>query len=402
MDAGYDPPKTFRHALDQLHEIVTNEVRSEDFGPPDYLPGLKVLLQSMDYDPHFSASGRRLAWRMVVGVLRGRAQAVLSMKQNPGFDAHPILSPVVITGMPRTGTTALHRLMAVDAHFQGLQTWLLDSPMPRPPIETWVDYPQFQRTAEELKAHYRAAPEARAAHLRMAEEVHECCMLLRQSFVSNLWNCGWSAATYDAWRQCQSEAAAYRHYYRCVQLIGSNDPTKRWLLKNPGHIENLDLLFAVFPNAKVIQTHRDPAKAVPSLVALLMKIHPVMEEGRAEQRAENMLAREVAKWSNAVRRCDAVRKSHPHQVLDVMHRDFHRNPMRVLECIYDFIGMQMPETTRASFERRIADKPELSHGVHRYNIADFDMTEDQAREPFADYIERFGLSRERVAGESTP
>jgi hypothetical protein len=179
-----------------------------------------------------------------------------------------------------------------------------------------------------------------------------------------------------------------------VQLIGSNDPDKRWLLKNPGHIENLDLLFAVFPDAKVIQTHRDPAKAVPSLVALLMKTHPVMEEGRKEQRAQNMLAREVAKWSNAVRRCDAVRKDHPQQVLDVVHRDFHRAPMEVLERIYDFIGVRITDTVRAGFARRIAAKPELSHGVHRYDIAEFGMTEARAREPFGDYVGRFGLSQE--------
>ncbi len=142
----------------------------------------------------------------------------------------------------------------------------------------------------------------------VAEEVDECCLVLRQGFVSNLWSCGWSAATYDAWWQCQSEEASYGHYYRCMQLIGSNEPERRWLLKNPGHIDNLDLLFAVFPDAKVIQTHRDPAKAVPSLCALLMQLHPIMEEGRYEQRAHNMLAREVAKWAKAVRKAKACAK----------------------------------------------------------------------------------------------
>src|SRR5579864_578294 len=326
MDLSYDPPQSFRRALDQLHEVVTQEVGTDDFGPSDYLPGLKVLLESMDYDPHFCVTGRRIAWGIVVGVLRGRAQAVASMKQTPGFDAHSIRSPVVITGVPRTGTTALHRLMAVDQRFQGLQTWLLDSPMPRPPIETWKNYPQFQKTAATLEAQYAAAPEKRAAHYRAAEEVHECCMVLRQSFVSNLWNCAWSAATYDAWWQCQSEEAAYRHYYRCVQLIGSNDPEKRWLLKNPGHIDNLGLLFAIYPDAKVIQTHRDPAKAVPSLVSLLMQLNSLMEEDRTEQRAHNMLVREVAKWSSAARKAEQLRRQHPGQVLDIVHGDFHRDP----------------------------------------------------------------------------
>jgi hypothetical protein len=395
VDLSYDPPATFRNAIDQAHEIVAKEIGSVDFGPNDYLPGLRVLLQSMDYDPHFSDDGRRIAWGMVIGVLRGRAQAVMSMKNTPGFDAHPITDPVVITGVPRTGTTALHRLMAVDPRFQGLQTWLLDSPMPRPPIHTWKDYPEFQKTAAILEAHYAGAPEKRAAHYRAAEEVHECCMVLRHSFVSNLWNCGWSAATYDAWWQCQSEEAAYRYYYRCVQLIGSNQPTTRWLLKNPGHIDNLDLLFAVFPNARVIQTHRDPAKAVPSLVSLLMQLNGVMEEDRRQQRAETMLTREAAKWSSAVRKADRVRQHYPGKVLDVVHGDFHRDPMGVLEGIYAFVGMNISDELRAGFAQRIREKPELAHGVHRYDIADYGATCEQVREPFGDYIQRYDLLETR-------
>ena len=391
MDLAYDPPDEFRDAFDRLHELVAAETGSDDFGPSDYVPGLKVLLQSMDYDPHFSGRGRRAAWGEVVGVLKGRVHAVKSMKENPGFDTHPITSPVIITGIPRTGTTALHRLMAVDSRFQGLQTWLLDSPMPRPPVEDWANYPQFQKTVASLEARYAASPQKRAAHFRAAEEVHECCMVLRQSFVSNLWNCAWSAPTYDAWWQCQSEGDAYAHYYRCVQLIGSTDPEKRWLLKNPGHIANLDLLFAIFPDARVIQTHRDPAKAVPSLVSLLMQSHPFMEVDRAEQRARIMLAREVAKWSDATRKADAVRQSHAGKILDVIHADFHNDPMNVLERIYKFIGMDISADLRGHFAHRIAEKPELSRGTHRYHITDYGMSENEARAPFADYIRRFDL-----------
>ena len=395
MDLSYDPPPSFRHAMDLLHETVTAETGLTDFGDADYRPGLRVLLQSMDYDPHFTAVGRRAAWGMLAGVLRGRAQAVASMKANPTFRDAPVIAPVVITGVPRTGTTALHRLLAVDPRFQGLQTWLLDNPMPRPPMETWGDYPEFRRTVEQLERQHAAAPGQKAAHFRAAQEVHECCMVLRHSFVSNLWSCGWSAATYDAWWQCQSEEAAYRYYADCVRLIGMNDPDKRWLLKNPGHIEHLDLLFAVFPDAKVIQTHRDPAKAVPSLVSLLMNLNRVMEDDRVEQRAENLLQREVAKWANAVKKAEAVRRAHPGQVLDVVHADFHARPMETVEAIYAFIGMDIPEATRAALAQRIADKPELQHGAHRYAITDFGMSEDEARAPFANYIAQYDLVETR-------
>lgn len=391
MELQFDPPAQFRSALDQLHETVRSACGLDDFGPPDYLPGLTVLLQSMDYDAHFSEVGRRAAWGMVVSVLRGRAQAIRSMKDHPGFDAGELPSPVIITGVPRTGTTALHRLLAVDPRFQGLQTWLLDSPMPRPPMEEWEHYPEFRKTKADLERQYASTPHARAAHFRAAEEVHECCMVMRQSFVSNLWSCAWSAATYDAWWQCQDETAAYRHLKRCVQLIGSNDPGKRWLLKNPGHIEHLDLLFAVFPDARVIQTHRDPAKAIPSLVSLLMNVNNVMEGDRPRQRGETLMRREVAKWANAVRKAGEVAAGRPGQVLDVVHADFHARPMEVVETIYRFVGMDIPQDTRLALHRRIEEKPELAHGVHRYAIADFGMTEDEARAPFGDYLRQFDL-----------
>jgi hypothetical protein len=199
MDDSYDPPEHFATAVDELHAVVAREVGTTDFGGDDYLPGLRVLLQSMDYDPHFSERGRRYAWGMVVGVLKGRAQAIRSMAETPGFDQHAVSNPVVITGVPRTGTTALHRLMAVDERFQGLQTWLLDSPMPRPPMARWAEYSAFQKTAATLEARYAAAPNKRAAHHMAAEEVDECCLVLRQGFVSNLWNCGWLVSIHDAW-----------------------------------------------------------------------------------------------------------------------------------------------------------------------------------------------------------
>lgn len=397
MEERFDPPQRFTSAIDQLHELVAQQLGTHDFGPDDYLPGLKVLLRSMDYDPHFTERGRRIAWGRLFSALFGRAHAIKSMAENPGFDGHAINRPVVITGIPRTGTTALHKLLATDPQFQGLQTWLVGAPMPRPPRETWGTHPLFQQTVEQLKQRYDATPKSRAAHLMVAEEVDECCLVLRHSFVSNLWTCGWSAATYDAWWQCQSELPSYHHFAGTLQLMGSSEPEKRWLLKNPGHIANLDLLFAVFPDALVVQTHRDPAKAVPSLCALLMHLHPIMEEGRYQQRAHIMLARETAKWSAAVRDAEVVRRARPGQVLDVVHGDFHGDPMRTIERIYAFAGLYLSPAVRSAMAQRIEVKPEMSHGLHTYDVADFGMTQEEIRERFSDYISRFDLTERRPA-----
>jgi hypothetical protein len=396
MTILHSAPKRFETASDELHELAAGQAGSDAFGPPDYLRGLGVLLQSMDFDPHFSPVGRDMAWAGLIGALASRIHAHQAMTDNPGYVQTQLRSPVVITGISRSGTTALHRLLAVDPRFQGLQTWLLDAPMPRPPRAEWGRYPQFQRSQAEIAARIAAAPEKAAAHQSAAEGLEEDCLILRQSFTSNIWNCmGWSSPSYDVWWQTQDEAEAYRYFRKCVQLIGSSAGDERWLLKNPGHIHHLDQLFAIFPDARVIQTHRDPATAMPSMCSLLIKLHPVLEVGRTDLRARLMGTREVEKWAAGVRATDAVRAGgREAQVLDVVHGDFHRDPMGVVERIYAFIGMDLPEELRPRFAARIAARPELQHGPHRYTLEEFGLTAEGVREVFGDYTERFDMAEE--------
>ncbi len=391
LEDRFEAPARFADAGDRLHELVTAETGLDDFGPDDYLEGLEVLLLSLDYDPHFSERGRRIIWGECYQALAARARAFDAMKRTPGFDRNPIQKPVVITGIPRTGTTALHKLLAVDDRFQGLQGWLITAPTPRPPRESWDTIPAFLNAVERLQARMTAKPEMRVMHDMAADEVDECVGVLRQGFVSNVWCCAWSGASYDAWWQTRSELHCYQYYYRVLQLIGSSEPEKRWLLKNPGHIDNLDLLFATFPDAMVINTHRDPGKAVPSLCSLLYKNHALFEQGRDELRARLLGIRETEKWANAVREAEPVRTAHRHQVLDVMHADFHRDPMGTVSRIYDFIGFDLTPEVAAAMERRVDAKPEQGHGTHRYDARDFGLTAAGIRARFGDYIDRFQL-----------
>ncbi len=397
MTDPLSPPPRFAGSEAQLHEASASLIEGwTDFGADDYLRGLEVLLHSMDYDPRWSEDGRKRGWMGLASVLAARGHAIRSMAQTPGWDAAPITAPIVITGVPRTGTTALHKLLAVDPQFQGLQTWLTGAPQPRPPRATWEANPRFQRSVAELEARHREKPAALAAHAMAAEEVDECCLILRQGFVSNLFTCGWSAQSYDLWRREQSEAHCYAHFEQVLRLVGSNEPDKRWLLKNPGHVENLDALFTQFPDAKVIHTHRDPVKAIPSLCALLIGNHALFEEGRMEERAWQMGLAETEKWARAIRRAEPVRAAHKDQVLDVIHTDFHGDPMGTVERIYAFCGLELANDVRADMAVRIEEKPELAHGPHRYALEDFGLTAGLVREVFGDYVERFDLMEKRA------
>lgn len=389
LEDRFDPPSHFVAAFYQAHELAAREAGVSDFGPGDYRAGLRVLLESVDYDANFTETGRRIVWGQIITSLAGRARAIGGMAKIPHLDDIVIRRPVIITGIPRTGTTALHKLMAVDPQFQGLQTWLVNAPMPRPPRETWEQYPAFQRSVQMLKAHYAATP-MQAAHNMVADEVDECIFILGHSFRSNMWTSGWSTPTYDAWWQAQSEAPAYAYAKRVIQLIGSNEPEKRWLLKNPGHVDNLDLLFASYPDAIVIHTHRDPARAIPSLCGLFVGLVTLLEgPERVSLRSKILGRRETAKWANAVRKAELVRAAHPGQIIDVLHGDLHADPLGEVRRIYRIAGLELKPEVAAAMQQRIQANPEQSHGKHSYDIADFGLTEEEIRDCFGSYVDQY-------------
>ena len=328
-----------------------------------------------------------------------RAIAVREMKALPGLDEAPIRRPVVITGLHRTGTTALHKLLSLDPRFQGLESWLTLAPSPRPPRASWEGNAHFQRTLRLLAARFAGAPELKAAHAMAAGEVDECGGVLFHSFNSLVWSSAWSASSYEAWRLTQDVRPAYRYFQGVLRLIGGAEPERRWLLKHPPHVAHLDVLFETFPDALVIQTHRDPGKAIPSLCSLVLASHDLMEEGRKDQRARLMGPREASRAAQALRDAQPVRRSRGGQVLDVLHADFHADPLATVQRIYPFVGLDLTPGVEAAMAARIAAAPERGHGTHRYEAATFGIGEDEVREQFAWYMDAFDLWPGKGAGQ---
>jgi hypothetical protein len=144
--------------------------------------------------------------------------------------------PLVITGIPRSGTTALHLHLAMDPRFQGLNHWLTEVLQPWPPRSQWECNAHFKASVQGLQAMYRRAPALKRTHHVEAGDVDECLEVLMQEFVGNRFASMMAIDTYDRWWQEQNELVFYRRYLDVLRLIGANEPEKTWLLKNPGHI----------------------------------------------------------------------------------------------------------------------------------------------------------------------
>ena len=380
---------TFASMEEQLHASATQLTGGlADFGAPDYLSGLRVLLASMDAHMRCSDLGEQLAAGAIVGALKARLYTEHGWKQRPDHRRVEIRAPLVITGIPRTGTTALHKLMSMDPQFQGLEKWLTEAPQVRPPRETWPSNPAFQASVAGLDAFFKLMPAMRQAHDIVADEVDECLEVLRQGFVSNWFASSMYVPSYQKWFLEHDELPSYRRFVNVLRLIGADEPGRRWLLKNPGHVAEMDCLLDVLPDACVIQTHRDPVRAIPSLCSTLHMARR-MFEGDAV-RADRIGPRELDYWAQAMDKTKQARERRPDQFHDVDHREFHRDPMGVVRGIYDRFGLSLSDEAESRMQRWI-ENPTTRQGEHRYQIDDYGITAEQVRHRFGEYMARHRL-----------
>jgi hypothetical protein len=252
---------------DALLAASTARTGLSDFGDPAFREGLDLLLSditAIDLDrPHAEASAFRIGQS-----LDTRALAVKGLKDHPEVLAEPVRAPIVIAGLVRSGTTALHLLMSLDPQFQGPEHWLAVYPMPRPPVATWATVPEYRAEKAALARFLQMSPEAAEDHMMTAEGIEESLFILASSFASNMFPSMWHVPNYDAWYRGRDDTDSYRWLADVLRLIGAGDE-RRWLLKNPTDLFSLREVLSVFPDAMVIQTHRDPVDAMPSISNLI-------------------------------------------------------------------------------------------------------------------------------------
>ncbi len=371
--------------VDDLHASATRLTGLSDFGAPDYLDGLAALLHSYTRDSALTPLGRKVMRSFLRGALTARLFSEAAWRQYPEHTEVAVRRPIFVTGLPRTGTTALHRLLAADPAHQGLELWLTEVPQPRPPRETWADNPVFAAIQQAYRDHHQAHPEFMGVHYMSADQVEECWQLLRQSMTSVSYECLAYLPGYSEWLRDQDWTPAYRRHRRNLQLIGLPDAGRRWVLKNPSHLFALDALLAVYPDALVVQTHRAPRVAIASVCSL----NAQASEGWSDVfRAEVVGRTQLDLWARGLGRFMADRARHdPARFVDVHYDEFVADPMGAVEEIYARLGEPLGTGARAAMAALHADSTSgTRRPAHRYRLEDFGLTGRQVDDRFADLI----------------
>jgi hypothetical protein len=375
---------------DDLHASATRITGLTDFGADDYRDGLAVLLESCAADAGLTPLGARVMRSFLRGALVARLLSEAAWAAHPGHAAVAIERPVFITGLPRTGTTALHRLLAADPAHQGLELWLIEAPQPRPPRDTWPGNPVFQHIQAAYEQHHVEHPEFMGVHYIAADQVEECWQLLRQSMRSVSYECLAHLPRYSAWLRGQDWTGAYRRHRRNLQLIGLPDAGRRWVLKNPSHLFALDALLRAYPDALVIQTHRAPATAIASACSLAAR---ASDGWSSAFRGEAIGRDQLELWASGLDEFLTVRARHdPARFCDVDYDRLVADPVGTAELVYARFGLPFTgaaaDAMRALRPGRAAGPSAAAPGAapHRYALADFGLTAGQVDERFAAYL----------------
>ncbi len=369
--------------VDDLHASATKACGLDDFGVDDdnYREALSVLLESFRRDADLTELGSKMNRFFVRNALVARLVSEAAFKQYPEHADIAVARPIFVTGLPRTGTTVIHRLLTADPRHQGLELWLAEFPQPRPPRETWSDNPVFaQIDAQFAKAH-EENPDYTGLHYMTADEVEECWQLLRQSLHSVSYETLSHLPTYSQWLAKQDWTKSYRRHRKNLQLIGLNEPEKRWVLKNPSHLFALDALLETYPDALVVQCHR-PAETI---MASMCSLAQHTTAGWSNSFVGAQIGEDAMEtWSRGLKRFNDVRADHdPAQFCDVDYFKFVKDPVSAVEGIYEHFGIEVTDEARAAMAGSHAESQKGPRAPkHTYSLADYGLTDEQVKERF--------------------
>jgi hypothetical protein len=375
---------------DQLHAMATEQTGLSDFGPRDYAERLDVLLAAMREVDGLTPAGLLNLHTQVLQLLKNRLLLTDLLRVHPEIVDLELLPPVVVAGLPRTGTTHLHNLLSAGPTFRSLPYWESVEPFP-PAAEAGDVEPRRERTAQATWFADEAMPYFKRMHEMAGDHVHEEIQLLANDFSTMFFE---TIAEVPAWRDHYLASDQTPHYahlrlqLKALQYLRAEElGSRRWVLKSPQHLEQLPVLAAAFPGAAVVVTHRDPVAVTVSMATMIVytsRMHrsPVPVERLATYWADRI--------STMLDTLVAERDLLPAVTsMDVRFDDFMADDLGTARQVYALAGEPVSAAAEAALVGFLATHQRDRHGRIEYRAEDIGLDIDELRERFAPYTERF-------------
>lgn len=358
----------------------------EDFDHP-----LSLFLRAAEEEARLHPLGRWMTRRFVLRLLRVRLQLARYLEADPGVCEEAIEAPVFVVGAPRTGTTLLHGLLAQNEGLRAPEGWEFLLPVPPPAPETRDSDPRIGMAEEELSLPQTVTSRLEAIHRYSGRMYKECLSTMSFSFRSEEFVSRYDAPSYSAWLSDCDMQPAYEMHRLVLQVLQRQMPRRTWVLKSPVHLHSLPTLLRVYPDARIVFTHRDPLTvlaSVSSLIATLRWAHSDHVDPRAIGRYHVDL---YARALDELAQSDAAGRFQGRRITHCRYADLTGAPLDTIARIHDDLALELSPASVAAVEQRLRDSPADAHGRHRYALEDFAIDASDAKQRLARYGDHFDI-----------
>ncbi len=374
-----------------LVRTARRRTRLHDFGEPAVEEPLRRLVTSLVSESKLNPMGQIATRADLIRLLSNRLRLEEDRKLNPGIAAEEIRRPLVITGLPRTGTTLLHKLIALDPTNRVPLTWECMHPSPPPHTSSYQSDPRIQRADGEIAWFHRLVRGFNRIHPVGAALPEECIVITSHSFVSYQFETTHLLPSYLEWLKAQDLRASYEVHRRFLQHLQWRCPGERWVLKAPAHLFDLGALFTVYPDACVVMTHRDPVEVAASNASLTATLRSAFCDDVDPLHVGPECSRT---WAEASRRALTFRDGGTiaaERFFDLSYDELVKNPLDAVRRVYTHFALPFPQALEDRVEVYLRENPSNRFGKHRYSLAEFGLTLDGEDVHLAAYRERFGV-----------
>ena len=374
-------------ASDLVAEAV-EQTGLEDFGGESFREGLELLTESLSAEADLTELGEEILRLRLRMLLANRLRVEDVHVRHPAVADQVVEGPLVIIGLPRTGTTALSQLVSTDPQIRSLRLWESTDPVPPPESATEHSDPRIAEAARGLEAMYEAFPRMKAMYFQTATGATECQDLLGMEFRTAHFDGMAHVPRYTDWVVNCDMAPAYRYHRRVLQLLQWHCPPRLWHLKTPVHMLALGPLVEAYPDARFLWTHRDPAEVLGSVCSLVAYTRSWVSD-----RVDRDLGQgQVELWTEALHRAMAFREDVGEgRFADIRFGDLNADPVGTVGRAYRQLGLELGDEARRHMAHWAAENPRGSHGAHEYALDEFRIDPEALRDRFSFYTDRFSI-----------
>ena len=379
---------------EELLTLARQQTGLDTVGDELWVETFLQRVRSIDEESGANLMGRLLCRAEALRVLQTRLRLHRHWEENPAILEEPIEKPLFIMGAPRTGTTILLELLALDPALRAPLAWEAHHPLSH---EGAPDFPTRLALAESEQEFWAdIQPELMTLHELRSDLPCECVHFMALDFGSAYWAMHYRTPSFDAWAAAQGDLAArtYQEHRKFLQTLQFGQQRRRWLLKSPAHMATVEQLHGEYPDAIFLQTHRHPVRFVGSTASTTAMIQWLRSDDVDRPTQGQVALVGFAFMLDHVRSLRSQGALPDEQFVDTRYTDLVTDPVAAIRSIYERAGLTWPTGHGESITSYLEQKPKDKFGKHEYSLAEYGLDEAMIHNAFAAYIEHYGIEPE--------